>query len=541
MTLLQHARELAKSPTIQILVALMGQNIFLHVLLGTQAQQQLSSDINTLTAAMAGITLLATHRMRGIDVLADSLRRINSALERRIATHTTELAEVSEALAIENVERERIERRLAEEVTQDALTGLANRRRFLILLDELVTQNKENAYAIFFIDIDHFKLINDGLGHALGDRALIAIADRLDHALGGSTVTARVGGDEFALVTLVNDRAAAESTAERILSVLKNPIAISERIVYSAASIGVRYCEKGTEAGSSLLRDAHTAMNRAKLGGRGRYVLFDAQMQTEVQQRFTLDVDLRQAVERDQFFVEYQPIFSLLDGRPTGYEALVRWAHPHRGRIEPGVFIPAAEDSGLVISIGLTVLREACAEIARRGLTSTTPIGINLSARQIEQPDIVDQVRSAILDSGISPASIMLEVTESVFVENLQAARDVLRSFKELGVLIAIDDFGTGYSSLSYLQELPFDVLKVDRSFVRRIDEEATSRDIVRMIVTLAESLHMTVVAEGIETEEQLFWVRNAGCLKGQGFLFSRPLPPEKAFAVTAMPAASIA
>lgn len=544
MTLLQHARGLVKSPTTHILAALAAQNIVLHLIFCMPSPGAYQPVVDLLSIGVAALTLMAMHTTPGIAVkgrLELSLRRLNSALQRRVEKRTTELAEANEALAHENIERESAERRLAEEVTQDALTGLANRRRFLSLLDELIVKNEQGPYAIFFIDIDHFKLINDGLGHALGDRALIAIADRLDHAIPANVFTARVGGDEFALVKHVADRAEAESVAERLIAVLRNPIAISERIVYSAASVGVRYCDGETENASSLLRDAHTAMHRAKLGGRGRFVFFADQMQTDVQQRFALNVDLRQAVERDQFFVEYQPIFSLIDGRPTGYEALVRWAHPHRGRIEPGVFIPAAEDSGLVISIGSTVLREVCNEIAKRGMTALTPIGVNLSARQIEQPDIVDIVRNAIRESGISPGSIMLEVTESVFVENLQGAKDVLGAFKELGVLIAIDDFGTGYSSLSYLQELPFDVLKIDRSFVRRIDEEATSRDIVRMLVTLAESLHMTVVAEGIETESQLVCVRNAGCLKGQGFLFSRPLPPDLAFAMTAFPAAAVA
>ena len=544
LTMLEHLGKVIKSPTTLILLALVGQDISLHYFLSNQTVSTMHCSIDYLCLSVAITAFLTLHyaRIGNLDEqLTSSLKRMNEILERRVAKSSNDLAAVSEALALENVERERIERRLAEEVTQDSLTGLANRRRFIMLLDELLNQHPESPYAIFFIDIDHFKLINDGLGHALGDRTLIAIADRLNHALGGKTISGRVGGDEFALATVVADREEAASIAERIIAVLRNPIAIGDRSIYSAASVGIRYNDQNGESASLLLRDAHMAMNRAKLAGRGRYVFFDQHMQTEVQQRFALSLDLRQAVERDQFFVEYQPIFSLIDGRITGYEALVRWAHPHRGRIEPGVFIPAAEDSGLVISIGSTVLHEVCAEISKRGLTSTTPIGVNLSARQIEQPDIVDLVKNAINESGIAPESIMLEVTESVFVENLQAARDVLRAFKELGVLIAIDDFGTGYSSLSYLHELPFDVLKIDRSFIRRVDEEASSRDIVRMLVTLAESLHMTVVAEGIETDEQLSCVRNAGCLKGQGYLFSRPLPPDKAFSLTSMPAAAIA
>jgi len=542
LTLLGHARNLVTSPTAQILLALAGQNFALHILL--LSYQSALPVVDILSIGMVCVILLTIPKRRAKGNLQLSLAllfgSIITKLEHRVETSTNELAAANKALERENSQRERIERRLAEEATQDQLTGLANRRRFLMLLDEFTTKYQKTPYAIFFIDIDHFKLINDGLGHALGDRALIAIADRLDQALQPHTISGRVVCDVYADATHVESHEAAEEIAQRIISVLRNPIAIGERIVYSAASVGVRYCLQDHESASSLLRDAHTAMNLAKVAGRARYVFFDEQMQTDLQQRFTLNTELRQAVERDQFFVEYQPIFSLLDGRPTGYEALVRWTHPRRGRVEPGVFIPAAEDSGLVVAIGSLVLYEVCAEIAKRGITPLTPVGINLSPRQIEQPNLIDIVKTAIEENGIAPECIMLEVTESIFVENLATAREVLRNLKELGVLIAIDDFGTGYSSLSYLQELPFDVLKIDRSFIRRIDQEATSRDIVRMLVTLADSLNMVVVAEGIETEEQLVSVRNAGCLKGQGYLFSRPLAPDLAFAVTAVPLAAV-
>ncbi len=513
MTLLEHAREVLKAPITHIFLALFVQTMALDLVLHFYGLYALPPLINIMGLGAMGITLLArhaSHRLRLHDRLAVSLRSVNDTLERR----------------------------LAEEVTQDGLTGLANRRRFLLSLDELLAEGPEGIYAIYFIDIDHFKLVNDGLGHGLGDRALVAIADRIERAVNRESILGRVGGDEFALALAVENTAEAEAIASRMLSALSNPLSIGNRLVYAGASIGIRYCERERENATALLRDAHTAMHRAKVAGRGCFVFFHAQMQTEIQQRFTLHTDLRQAIEDDQFFVEYQPIFSLLDGHPNGYEALVRWSHPQRGRIEPALFIPEAEDSGLVVSIGAAVLREVCLEVKKRGLTRQTPVGVNLSARQLEQPNLVELVKSAIKDSGIDPACILLEVTESVLMENIENAKKLLLDLKKIGVLIAIDDFGTGYSSLSYLRELPFDVLKIDRSFIRRIDEEASSRDIVRMLVTLAESLHMTVVAEGIETPEQLMWVRNCGCLKAQGFLFARPMPADAAFAVKAMPAA---
>lgn len=455
---------------------------------------------------------------------------VNEMLAGRVEEHERELAASQAALMRENEERTHAEEKLLRMSTLDHLTGLFKRSAFLSRLEN-ERARCSGQLAVFFIDLDHFKLINDGLGDAIADRVLIAVGDRLAHLAPSRALVGRVGGDEFVLACEVEDMSAAMSIGDHILSVIGRPIAVETQRIHTSASLGLRISGTRNDRAATMLRDAHTAMHRAKHSGRARLVCFDEAMRDEVQSQYALTSDLHEAVLNRQIFVEYQPIQDIRSGRIVAYEALARWEHPDRGRVEPGVFIPAAEDTGLVAAIGERVLRDACEQIVLHKITSATPIGINLSVRQIAQPDLCEIISRIINHYGIDPMTFVFEVTESTIVESLNMARGVLLRLKELGLRLAIDDFGTGYSSLSYLRSLPFDVLKIDRAFVRHIDTEEHSRDIVRMIVTLAESLDMSVVAEGIETPEQLETLRILGCSRGQGYLFSRPLAADAAFA----------
>jgi diguanylate cyclase (GGDEF)-like protein len=521
-------------PLLFIAVAVLLHDGLIHAALGTPDASQ---TLHVLDFALLIICIIAQlfksdqQEQENEGVTRERLMLITDMLNSQVAERDRELVESHAALRRENQERTHAEEQLQRASTLDPLTGLLKRAAFLTALDQ-ERQNLTAPMAVYFIDIDHFKMINNGLGEDFADRVLIAIADRLAGVVPKGTLAGRVGGDEFAIACIVTDQSEALTFGDQMKAVLSSPIAIDTQRVHTNASLGLRISVDRDEQSSTLLRDAHMAMHRAKFAGRGRLVVFDPAMRDEVESRYNLTSDLHHAVFEGQIFVEYQPIHDLGDGRVIAYEALARWAHPDRGRVEPGVFIPAAEDSGLVAAIGEQVLRDACTQILARRLTPATPIGINLSARQLAQPDLCETIARILTTFEIDPLCILFEITESTIVESLNLARDVLLRLKEMGFRLAIDDFGTGYSSLSYLRELPFDVLKIDRAFVRHIETESHARDIVRMIVTLAESLDLTVVAEGIETEPQLNAIRSLGCYRGQGFLFSRPLPADEAFVV---------
>jgi len=413
----------------------------------------------------------------------------------------------------------------------DALTGLPDRRHFLSVAD---TRRKasQSLIAVFFIDIDRFKIINDALGENFANYVLVAIAQRVVSTLPKGSCVGRVGGDEFAALVEVEDEATALFFAEQLLSAFINPIAIERRRIHCTGSIGLCLSASPRETAMHLLRDAHTAMATAKSDGRNRIAIFHKAMHAEAERDMQLRTDLRNAVDAHEFFVEYQPIYDLAATELTGFEALVRWHHPEKGAMAPDTFIPAAEESGLIIPLGLNIIQEVCRRINEYHLDHTTPISINLSVRQLLQNDLTRTIEEIFSQHNIDPEMITFEVTESIFLENLKLAREQLLELKKLGVKIAIDDFGTGYSSLSYLRELPFDVLKIDRSFIRNITHDTTSQDIVRTLLMLSGALDMTVIAEGIEEEEQRLCLTRLGCSKGQGFYFSRPLSPEAAFAL---------
>jgi len=429
-------------------------------------------------------------------------------------------------------DRRRAEQQLQHDAFHDALTGLPNRALFMdrlqAALDRLqgaiVRGQKKGMFAVLFLDVDRFKLVNDSLGHTMGDRLLVELSGTLKTAVRPGDTVARLGGDEFTiLLEDMDERQEAIAVAERIQAALREPLAIGGHEVFATVSIGIALSAPGYRRADDVLRDADTAMYHAKALGKSRHQVFDASMHARARRLLELEHDLRRALERREFRVHYQPIVRLDDRRIAGFEALVRWQHPQRGLVAPAEFIHLAEETGLVVPLGRVVLEEACRQAAEwRSPHGDAPtVSVNLSAKQFSQTDLVEQVDEILRTSGLSPRLLKLEVTESVVMENTDAAIALLGRMKSLGVHVAIDDFGTGYSSLSYLLRLPADTLKIDRSFVSGTGDPQRNASIVRTVVGLAYSLGMDVVAEGVETEEQRAMLADLGCPLAQGFLFS--------------------
>ncbi|HEX2269145.1 MAG TPA: diguanylate cyclase [Pyrinomonadaceae bacterium] len=425
------------------------------------------------------------------------------------------------------------DRKMAEEkLTQDTLTGLPNRARFhdlLKLRGARKQTNKDCQYALLLLDVDRFKLVNDSLGNACGDQLLIQIAKRVKTCLRQNDVLGRVGGDEFAvLLDDVTGEEEACSVATRIQQALAISFNLLGQEVYTTMSIGIAVGPDHGEPVSDILRDAETAMHRAKSHGKARYEVFGRDMHGELMSRLKMETDLRHACERNELFVDYQPIVSLRNRTLIGFEALVRWRHPEFGLVPPKEFIPVAEETGQILRIGQSVLESACrqAQYWLEMYPSTPPlfVSVNLSVKQFNQPGLVDNIARLLQEFKLPPRCLKLEITESVFSDNIEAAVKLLTQLRNLGVQLSIDDFGTGYSSLSYLQRFPIDTLKIDRSFVTQMMENEENLAIVRTIVALAQNLGMDVVAEGVETEDQLMLLRKLECENGQGYLFSTPL-----------------
>jgi diguanylate cyclase (GGDEF)-like protein/PAS domain S-box-containing protein len=414
-----------------------------------------------------------------------------------------------------------------EKLTQDTLTGLPNRARFYDLL-KLRVSRRDQQCAVLLLDVDRFKLVNDSLGNASADQLLIQIAQRVKTCMRQGDILARVGGDEFAvLLDDVSGEEEASSVATRIQQALSISFNLLGQEVYTTMSIGIALASDYEQV-SDMLRDAETAMHQAKARGKARYEVFGHDMHGELMSRLKMETDLRHACERDELFVDYQPIVSLQSRTLIGFEALVRWRHPEFGLVPPKDFIPVAEETGQILTIGQTVLESACRQ-AREWFTThpAAPplfVSVNLSVKQFNQPGLVENIASLLEQFQLPPRCLKLEITESVFSDNIEAAVGLLTQLRELGVQLSIDDFGTGYSSLSYLQRFPIDTLKIDRSFVTQMMENEENLAIVRTIVALAQNLGMDVVAEGVETEDQLKLLRKLECENGQGFLFSTPL-----------------
>ena len=428
----------------------------------------------------------------------------------------------------DNTDRKRAEERLLHDAFHDALTGLPNRALFTDHLKLTIARTQRHAghmYAVLFLDLDRFKIINDSLGHMIGDQLLVGIARRLETCLRQGDTVARVGGDEFTiLLEDVKDEIEPINVAERIQKELTVPFTLGGREVFTTASIGIAPSSTGYDKPEDILRDADTAMYRAKSLGKARHEIFDKAMHAVAMNLLQLETDMRRALERKEFFIQYQPIVSLDTFNLRGFEALVRWQHPERGFISPMDFIPVAEDTGQIIPIGGWVLKEACQQMCawQKRFVTEQPlfISVNLSSRQFTQPDLIAQVSRTLDETKLSPRSLKLEITESAVMEDIDQATEMLRQLRGLGVQLSIDDFGTGYSSLSYLHRFPIDTLKIDRSFVIRMVDNNENIEIVRTIVMLAQTLGMDVVAEGVETKEQLALLRAARLRKRAGLLF---------------------
>ncbi len=424
----------------------------------------------------------------------------------------------------------------------DALTGLPNKALFVERLEKLVMRvqrSPDHLFAVLFLDLDRFKLINDSLGHLTGDRLLVAFARRLEECIRPADMIARFGGDEFAiLVDAIEAPAAAARVAERIQQALARPFDLGGPEVYTSGSIGIALSSTGYHHAEDLLRDADTAMYRAKAGGRARYEVFDAAMRRQVTVFMRTQNDLRRALERDELRLHYQPIVELAGGAVTAFEALVRWQHPERGLLTPSEFIEIADDTGLIVPIGDWVLRRACRQLRswreRFAGGPALAVSVNFSARQISDPDLVARVGQALAESQLAPEGLVLEITENALIESADAAMARIAKIRELGVRLHLDDFGTGYSSLSYLHRFPIEAIKIDRSFVSTMMHNEDARSIVRSVLSLAESLRLSTIAEGVETTEQAELLASLGCGQGQGFYFSAALEPAMATALLA-------
>jgi diguanylate cyclase (GGDEF)-like protein/PAS domain S-box-containing protein len=432
--------------------------------------------------------------------------------------------------------RKMAEERLMHDAFHDGLTGLPNRALFRDRLGQTMRRarrRKDHLFAVLFLDLDRFKVINDSMGHMMGDDLLVAIARRLKTCTRPGDTIARLGGDEFTiLLDDIEDEQEASLVADRIHEELSLPFNLDGQRVYVTASIGIALGADGYRKPEELLRDADTAMYRAKMLGKARHVVFDKAMHARAVAQLQLESDLWQVIERNQLVLHYQPMVELGSGRVIGLEALVRWNHPQRGLIMPAQFIPLAEETRLIAQVGRWVLKEACRQMRswQKRLATAFPISVsvNLSGKQLAQPDLIEQVEQVLKETGLDPEWLKLEITESVVMENAKATVAMLGRLRALGLELHIDDFGTGYSSLSYLHRFPVDRLKIDRSFVSNMSMEDKNSEIVRTIIQLARNLGMGVVAEGVQTAEQLAHLKALGCEHGQGYFFSRPLAADQ-------------
>lgn len=487
----------------------------------------LLSQLSTLSAAHP------VHFSERLTVTADQQQRWQQWTDRAILSPRGQVVE------IQSVGRDITSRKLYESEIErlaftDPLTGLANRRRLYAVGQETLVTQRLDQMGLIYLDLDRFKPINDMMGHDAGDELLIQVADRLQSCIRRDDTLARLGGDEFAILLVSSDLNEAEQVADRILTALHQPFHLRGQAIQIGTSLGIATTTSAEMPFSQLLTQADIAMYRAKSRGRGNYVIFDGAMYAEILTKRELETDLRQVIERQQLRVYYQPIVALSSGQLWGLEAVVRWHHPKRGLLSPVQFLQMAEDLGCSLPIERWVVRQACYQMAQwQPLYPDLRLSLNLSGKHLAQPDGVDYLEALLQETGLSPHHLMLEITETIVIEQTELATAALARLRQMGVRIALDDFGTGYSSLSYLHHFPVDVLKIDRSFIKALkpnapdelkDPDAKNSEIVRSIVMLAQSLNIATVAEGIETAEQLAQLQALDCQAGQGYFFAEPL-----------------
>jgi diguanylate cyclase (GGDEF)-like protein len=515
-----------------------------------EASRETSTIFGEIAAHRAASLHEVTRRsMWWRNVMADMLRRCAAELEisQPSLTHALNMLQMSLEFSLLRVcecfeqERQRTdeeltrrEEELAFLATHDPLTGLPNRTLVLARVEQMLASaaRRQTPVAALFIDLDNFKSINDTLGHGVGDQLLTAVADRLKATVRKADALGRLGGDEFVVIAdeLTLD-AGPELVAERLLTALKAPFKLGEDEETSltiSASIGIASGQR--ESAGELLRDADIAMYRAKLDGRNRYAVFEAEMQDTVQQRMELEMDLRGALEREEFRLVYQPTLDLSRMTPTGVEALIRWQHPTRGLVQPDAFIPLLEETGLITDVGRWVLAEACRQAAAWGRDGhPVKMAVNVSARQLDSDQLIADIEAAVDEAQLDAEALTIEITETTLMRNVEDTARRLIRIKELGVRIAIDDFGTGYSSLAHLQKFPVDALKIDRSFISGLKHNKEGETLIHTLVQLGKALSIETFAEGIEEDEELTLLQAEDCDSGQGFLFSRPLDPDDA------------
>mgnify|MGYP000509555244 CR=1 FL=1 len=453
----------------------------------------------------------------------DNLARLVPAVER----------ELREAQV--RSEHRQVLEKLKYQAYYDNVTGLPNRTFFLERVGEFIKVKNLNPlaqFAVLFLDLDRYQVVKYSLGHLISEQLLVATAQLLKTCLGPQDILARMGGDEFAILLAdIEGPGGAEKIAENIHRILSSPFKLNGPVVFSTTSIGIVFGSLGYDEPEEFLRAADTAMHYAKVRGIGGTAIFHPDMQAGAVKRWQLETDLQQGIKCRQFFLNYQPIICLETGRLMGFEALVRWQHPNRGLVSPVEFIPLAEETGLIIPLGEWVLQEACSRLAmweeQFPYFSSLSLSVNLSGIQLKQLDIIEKIDRICQGAGVRGDRLKLEITESVLMENAVAARDVLESLQARSIRVCLDDFGTGYSSLSYLHRLPINTLKVDRSFVGNLELDRKNFNIIKAIITLAHSLGLDVIAEGVESMEQVEVLRSLGCEYGQGYYFSRPLDDE--------------
>jgi len=478
------------------------------------------------------LTFVAFHIANALERMraADRLRQVNMELERRVTERTDALFSVNRDLRQQIAERERFERELQYAASHDPLTDLPNRVTFVQKMAEALSRYRRrhrDRFGVLFLDLDRFKVINDSVGHLVGDELLKEVAQRLSRVVSGRGLVARLGGDEFAvLMEAIDSEQDAVLLADQIIAALDEPIRVAGKELFTSTSVGIAVSRPMYSSPEELLRDSDVALYRAKARGRRRFEVFDDTLRREALHQLELEGNLRRALVRNEFEPLFQPIYALDGGRIVGYEALMRWRHPHRGLLAPGEFLATAEETGLSESMDWQVFELVFAQ-AWVLVESGGYVTINVGGRHFRSPGFVEHLLRLIERYEFRPDHLRVEVTERILIEEPEKVRSMMQALSDAGIRLALDDFGTGYSSLSYLHQFPLHALKVDRSFISALDAESRSsaQAVLRAVCTLGRSLGMDVVAEGIETQRQLETVRLLGCEFGQGYLFSYPQP----------------
>ncbi len=496
--------------------------------------RQITFDLFTMIGIVAIIGLVFIRQVLTFRENKALFSQLNEAMD-QVKLRTVELRRANQELRWEVHERMRIEKQMAYDSLHDGITGLPNRTLFMDRLTHAVDYTKRHqdfTFSVIFLDIDHFKEVNEGLGHLIGDQVLVEAAQRMLACLRACDTVARLASDEY--IILLEDIHGPEEVlqvAERIHESLKEPLTLDGRLISISASFGIVANGNCYDQAEDIIRDADIAMYQAKSAGKAQFAIFDQQMRDQAAWRLKMKADLQKALTYGEFFLNYQPIFVLSTNRILGFEALLRWQHPQNGVISPLDFIPLAEETGLIRPIGLWVLFQACRQIGEwQAMFPQTPpltMSVNVSSVQLNQPDFVDQIQEVLQKTGVDGHSLILEITEGIFLNRSESISAKFKAINAMGVQFQIDDFGTGYSSLSYVKDFPVSTIKIDRSFIQNLDVDGTG-DIVRAIINMAHNLRQSAIGEGIETEAQLEYLRQAYCEAGQGYLLGRPQSVEE-------------